>query len=89
MPQGGGGHGGHLQTYGHTLRQGSAGVPVNFQNLPDDCKLSILEAYDEALDSGQLGMDVLRPECDTEGDWAAVQCTGSDVCRWGDYVVSR
>ena len=34
-------------------------------------------------------MDVLRPECDPEGDWAAVQCTGSDVCRWGDYMVRR
>ena len=42
-----------------------------------------IQDYDAALEAGQLGMDVLRPECDPEGDWAAVQCTGSDVCRWG------
>ena len=40
-----------------------------------------LQDYDAALENGQLGMDVLRPKCDSEGDWAPVQCTGSDVCR--------
>ena len=40
------------------------------------------QKYDGDLESGQLGMDMLRPECDAEGAWAPVQCTGSDVCRW-------
>ena len=37
--------------------------------------------YDLALQTGQLGMDMRRPECDGEGDWAPVQCTGAGVCR--------
>ena len=40
--------------------------------------------YDADLDSGSLGMDQLRPACEAEGGWAAVQCSGSDVCRCVD-----
>ena len=39
------------------------------------------QRYDQDLESGDLGMDVLRPECDDEGHWSPVQCTGADVCR--------
>ena len=54
---------------------------VSHQILPGLTARPTLQDYDAALETGQLGMDVLRPECDTEGDWAPVQCTGSDVCR--------
>ena len=38
-------------------------------------------AFDAALAAGQLGMDQRRPQCDAEGDWAPVQCSGGGVCR--------
>ena len=38
-------------------------------------------AFDTALAAGQLGMDQRRPQCDAEGDWAPVQCSGAGVCR--------
>ena len=38
-------------------------------------------AFDLALELGSLGMEQRRPECDSEGYWAPVQCSGDGVCR--------
>ena len=45
-----------------------------------DCLAKQAE-YDLNLETGSLGMDQRRPECDAEGDWAPVQCTGAGLCR--------
>jgi len=37
--------------------------------------------YEEHLESGLVGMDQTRPDCDDDGFWGPVQCTGADVCR--------
>jgi len=39
------------------------------------------DKYDQALESGHLGLDMNRPVCDQEGKWSPVQCSGSGVCR--------
>ena len=79
VPQGGGRDSGHLQVHGDALCHCSEGE-ILYRCLPLGLTQS-LQDYDAALENGQLGMDVLRPKCDSEGDWAPVQCTGSDVCR--------
>ena len=56
--------------------------------MSTDCVLAQLK-YDEDLDSGNLGMDMLRPQCDDHGYWAPVQCTGSDVCRCVDKETGK
>jgi len=52
--------------------------------ITDTCCMKSLREYNEALASGSLGMDMMEPQCDDEGYWAPVQCTGSDVCRCVD-----
>ena len=64
------------------VRQEGATVP-QCQKMTTSCAIA-QQRYDMDLESGNLGMDMLRPECDDQGACAPVQCTGADVCRCVD-----
>ena len=67
------------------------GPGLTCQKLPGDSTATCVhmdtscvraqQKYDSDLEDGHLGMDMVRPDCDSEGNWSPVQCTGSNVCR--------
>lgn len=56
--------------------------------IDSDCTRA-QQKYNDMLASGDLGMDMSKPECDADGYWAPVQCSFTGVCRCVDKLTGR
>ncbi len=50
------------------------------QTMASRCQAE-LTTYEQALEDGELGMNVSPPDCDDEGFYSPVQCYREGPCR--------